>query len=165
MGENGRGHIEVLSQNIPWDRGKRPPVKILDVPDSIRTRQLTDARPLRLHSTRSVYLRIKMKYPIPNETFTDTFEWNDTNDKMWSCNMCAGMRIFFMCQLCDRDKIYWGHQLTLPWSSWPFKSNDLQWMNRYQFRKHKSQTEGSCKLCSLPKQFWGRITCDTAGNF
>jgi hypothetical protein len=94
MGKNGRGHIEVQSRNIPWDRGKRSPVKRLDVPANTGTRQLTDARPLRLHSTRSVYLRIQIKYPIPNESFTDTFEWNDTNDEMWSCNICAGMRIF-----------------------------------------------------------------------
>jgi len=79
------------------------------------------------------------------------------------CVLACGF--FFMCQLCDRDKIYWGHQLTLLWGSWPFKSNDFQWMNRYQFRKHKSQTEGSCKLCSLRKQFRGRIIYDTAGNF
>ena len=37
---------------------------------------------------------LKRKYPITKETFTDTFDWNDANDKMWSCNMCAGMRIF-----------------------------------------------------------------------
>jgi hypothetical protein len=47
-----------------------------------------------LHSTRSVYLLIKTKYPIPNETFTDTIDWNETNVKMSSCNMCAGKRIF-----------------------------------------------------------------------
>jgi hypothetical protein len=30
MAENGRGHIEVQSRNIPRDRGKRTPVKRLD---------------------------------------------------------------------------------------------------------------------------------------
>jgi len=46
MAENGRGHIEVQSRNtrIPWDRGKRVPARKLDVPASIRTRKLTDAR-------------------------------------------------------------------------------------------------------------------------
>jgi hypothetical protein len=33
-------------------------------------------------------------YTNRNETCTETCDWNDMNDKMWSCNICAFMRIF-----------------------------------------------------------------------
>ena len=44
MAENGLGLVEVQSRNVPSDGGKRAPVKRLDVPASIRTGQLTDAK-------------------------------------------------------------------------------------------------------------------------